>query len=628
MADPLLFGGVRLVNRPDLENVRRLDLLPIPFIRRAHRLGFAYDKEHSYALTSKFSHEILSLEKDIASYIPVDRLREFSDRESGEADPFLSSFNASSAEQVGKLLFDMLGIGGDKPLRQTKGGGRLSTGKKQLELIRLDHPVVPLVLRHRELKKLITTYTDSLPDQALFHPRGNCCPVCELPHDIDQWRVHGEMGTTRAETGRINHKNPNLGNIPIRTADGRDVQSCFIAPPGKRLVARDLSQIELRNLAHLSRDRVMLRIYQEGGDIHDNTARKVFKLDDDVKPDKYNHRLPSKRCIAEGQRVLTDKGLTPIERVRKHDLIWDGLEFCMHAGVVKNGHRHTICYEGLCATADHEVWTDAGVRVTLLEAAQARQALMQTGDGIYTREYRQTGWPYRQVGAMQDGGELAVYDILNAGQRNRYTVENKLVANCNFSIQNGTTEKGLYLQIVMDYGTNGMPVPSWLTEDWCVWFIQEWLKEYADVPPFFEQQWYRARRYGLVWEPLGRVRPVPEVKSYLRWVREAGLRQAQNMPVTSFAAGHLKLAMGKVEPMSVALYESGVWVWPLLTIHDAIMHEADEDVAEDVLDMQGMAMDTCMNDEETGECVTRTPVLSDGEVMFDEETGVSRWKKG
>jgi DNA polymerase-1 len=505
-----LFGGIEVAGRPDLENCRKLDLLPIPMIRRAHRLGIAIDPPYFRELSVKFGVEMASLEKDIASYIPPERLHEFVDRtdpdnqeEAEELAHWNSksalSFNAGSPEQIGKLLFEMLQtedgkrIGQDKRLKYTKSGDQISTGKKQLELLRLEHPVIPLVLRFRELRTLQKNYANKLPRLAKLHPRSSCCPICELSHSTDQWRVHGEMGTTRAETGRINHKNPNLGNVPNRTEDGRAIQAGFVAPEGHRLVACDLSQIELRTLAHLANEPTMIEIYKANGDIHDRTGRTIFNLRPDQKPDKSKHRVPSKKVA--------------------------------------------------------------------------------------------------------------------------------------FSIANGTTGKGLFLGLVMDYGIARIPVPDWLTEQWCDWLLGEYLKTYTAVQPYFDLQHYRARRYGMVWDLFGRVRLIPEVKSYHRWIREAGLRQAQGMPITATAAGQLKLAMGKAEAMLTGMLDCGVWCWPLLTIHDAIMVEAEEDYAEQVLEALGAAMDTVMVDEETGEHCFRVPILSDGEVMYDDKEQISRWRK-
>lgn len=796
-----LFGGVEIPGHPDLENVRRLDLLAIPFIRRAHRLGIAIDKPRFAEIGAQFSAEAIEVEKDISSYIPSDKLADFNARsEAIEEEYGDASINASSAEQIGKLLFDVLGLGTDKNLKKTSTG-RVSTGKKQLELIRLDHPVVPKILRHRELSKLVSNYCNKLPLMAKFHPRSvgsSACPVCELSHDTDQWRIHGEMGTTRAETGRINHKNPNLGNIATRTKDGQEVQACFIAPPGKVLVHRDASQIELRGLAHLSDCKSMIAVYAEDGDLHTDTCWRTGLTPRGEKPG-VAQRMGAKRCVAKGQRVLTDRGLVAIEKLLCNDLVWDGIEWVSHDGVVCNGIREVMTYEGLTATPDHIVWGEDGTKTSLREMHRRGVRLAVTGnqetpvryghdhehqdtaelDWIPVRLHallplrerrRDAGQQYRgrevqelqmhqrvevrrrstskdlmrsiqcnqttlqqsklrrlsqlwrtwdreslqrlnrvrrlrfekfatrhlqesryrtyrqrwalrtwkysirnsrsessessweSLGSLQTRADCSrryvrasqarlsklqtqsspyraasfsrnsmvrnstthserciqeeVYDIVNAGPRHRFTVEDKLVSNCNFGIQNGTTEKGLFLQLVMDFGSKGTAIPDWLTEPWCAKFIEDWLDSRPEVRDFFELQWYRARRYGLVWTSMGRVRLVPEVRSYHPWIKQAGLRQAQNLPVTGLAADQLKLAMGKSNQALLEMYDNGkgVWCWPLLTIHDAIKVEADEDAAEAVADILAWSIDTCMTDEETGEHRFRVPIKSDGSI--------------
>jgi DNA polymerase I-like protein with 3'-5' exonuclease and polymerase domains len=216
--------------------------------------------------------------------------------------------------------------------------------------------------------------------------------------------------------------------------------------------------------------------------------------------------------------------------------------------------------------------------------------------------------------------ETEVYDLLNAGPRHRYVVENKLVCNCNFGIQNGTTEKGLYMQLVMDFGSRNMALPDWLNEDWCKKFINDWLDSRPEVRQYFETQWYRARRYGLVWTPFGRIKLIPEVQSTHSWIRESGLRQSQNMPVTGLAADQLKLIMGKLDYALQSMWDKGVWVWPLVTIHDAVMSESEDKYAEETLGVTTKIMNGVMRDEQTGEHRFLVPIESDGEIM-------DRWQK-
>lgn len=281
----MLFGGIDIPGRPDLDNIRKLDLLPIPMIRRMQRYGFAIDIPYLNDLTSQFEVEMRDLERDIASYIPADRLDEFSGRSAAiEAEEGDATINAASAEQIHTLLFEILGVGKDRKLKKTKAGDRYSTGKKQLELLHADHPVVRKVLDYRERAKLKSTYTTKLPKIARFHPRSvgkHTCPVCEMNHRGDTWRVHTEIVTTRAETGRLASRNPNLQNIPARTELGALVRAAFIASPGTLLLSSDLSQIELRDLAHCADAASMKKVYWDGKDIHVYTACEAFGKDYD-----------------------------------------------------------------------------------------------------------------------------------------------------------------------------------------------------------------------------------------------------------------------------------------------------------------------------------------------------------
>src|SRR5262252_9551654 len=146
-----LYAAIEFPGHPDLENVRRLDLLAIPMIRRAQRLGIAIDKEYFADLSARFAREAEAVKREIADYSRPDKVDEFTSRslaleeaeEGGDA-----SINPASAEQVGKLLWDVLGLGADKRLKRTSKGA-VSTGKRSLELVKGEHPVVARVLRYR-----------------------------------------------------------------------------------------------------------------------------------------------------------------------------------------------------------------------------------------------------------------------------------------------------------------------------------------------------------------------------------------------------------------------------------------------------------------------------------------------
>lgn len=498
-----LYGNVELVGRPCLENVRKLDLLPINQIRRMSRVGISIDLPYLADLSSELGREMVDLQRDIASYIPPDRLDQFATAAAEiEEDQGSATINANSAEQIRSLLFDLLGVGNGKDLKQT-AQGKVSTGKKQLELCRDDHPVVPKVLAYRERSKLKSAFADSLPKKAKYHPVGACCPVCELPHKYPTWRVHTQITTTRTETGRLASKSPNLQQIPARTELGARIRAAFVASPGSKLVAADFSQMELRDLAHMANAASMIKIYKAGRDTHIATACSVFDRDYD-----YYYGLTIKK-----------KKKLPLSDVESTEL-----------------------------------------------------------------EY------FTQYERMPS-------------------------KNVNFMIVYGASWKGLQAQLAL----SGV---FW-DEQQCQDFINKWFNLYPEVHDYLELQAYRARRYGFVWTPCGRVRLVPEIKSYHSYIRSAGIRQAGNMPIQGCNAEQTKLVMGELDDHLLAIYDNGrgSWVWPLLPIHDEIICEAEEgSTADGLAVLMEHVFSQVMVDKDTGEDYWRVPIKGESSVM-------ERWKK-
>ncbi|HEY1069658.1 MAG TPA: DNA polymerase I [Thermomonas sp.] len=166
------------------------------------------------------------------------------------------SFNLDSPKQLGALLFDELKL----PALVKTPSGAPSTNEEALEAIADQHELPRVILEYRGLAKLRSTYTDKLPE--MVNP--------------DTGRVHTSYHQAGAATGRLSSSDPNLQNIPIRSEEGRRIRTAFVAPPGRKLVACDYSQIELRIMAHLSEDPALLRAFAEGADIHRATAAEVF----------------------------------------------------------------------------------------------------------------------------------------------------------------------------------------------------------------------------------------------------------------------------------------------------------------------------------------------------------------
>ena len=167
-------------------------------------------------------------------------------------------FNLGSPKQLSQLLFDQLKLDRKKS-RKTKTG--YSTDHATLEKLQGDHPVIDAILEHRTLSKLKSTYVDALP--VLVRP--------------DTQRVHTDFNQTATSTGRLSSSNPNLQNIPIRTAFSRQIRQAFLPESGWLLVSADYSQIELRILAHLSQEPVLVETYRKNEDIHTVTAKLLFE---------------------------------------------------------------------------------------------------------------------------------------------------------------------------------------------------------------------------------------------------------------------------------------------------------------------------------------------------------------
>lgn len=275
-----LYGGVEFCGRPDLENVRKLDLLPMKPVMEMQRYGMAIDIPHLEALTETLTHEINELRYLICSEIPADKLDEFIEKSNMDADDDYLPMNVGSIQQMRRLLFDVLGVGKGHQLKLTKSGD-VSTGKRQMEARKSDHPIIQKVLDYRERAKLRGTYTVKLPRFAKFHNHGKC-KVCGLNHKYPTFRAHTNIMMTRTTTGRFASARPfNLQNIPVRSKHGKEVRRGFIASPGTRIISVDFSQLQLRILADRAKERKMIWIFENDKDPHTMTASWTFGVAED-----------------------------------------------------------------------------------------------------------------------------------------------------------------------------------------------------------------------------------------------------------------------------------------------------------------------------------------------------------
>jgi len=216
-----------------------IEMPVLPVLWRMERNGVLLDKGKLEAQSHELGKELLKKEQD--AYAAAGQ-----------------PFNLGSPKQIQEILFERQKL----PVKKKTPSGQPSTDEDSLAELALDHPLPRLILEHRALSKLKSTYTDKLPKSVN--------PVTG--------RVHTTYSQTTAVTGRLSSNEPNLQNIPIRTAAGRRIRECFIAPPGAKIVSADYSQIELRIMAHLSGDENLRRAFRDGEDVHRATAAEVFGL--------------------------------------------------------------------------------------------------------------------------------------------------------------------------------------------------------------------------------------------------------------------------------------------------------------------------------------------------------------
>ncbi|MEW5965607.1 MAG: DNA polymerase I [Pseudomonadota bacterium] len=216
---------------------RRIELPVAEILFRMERNGVLLDRNLLAVQSGELGRKMLELEQ--RAY-----------QEAGQP------FNLGSPKQIGDILFTQKGL----PVVKKTPSGAPSTDEETLEQLALDHPIARAILDYRGMAKLKSTYTDKLPQ--MVDPRTG--------------RVHTSYSQATAITGRLASADPNLQNIPARTAEGRRIREAFVAPPGHVLVSADYSQIELRIMAHLSGDAGLLTAFAEDRDIHTATAAEVF----------------------------------------------------------------------------------------------------------------------------------------------------------------------------------------------------------------------------------------------------------------------------------------------------------------------------------------------------------------
>jgi DNA polymerase I len=235
-----MFAG-QLESDPVLPVFRDMEMPLLRVLEDMERAGIAIDTAHLHALSVQMAGRLETLTREIHELAG-------------------GPFNIGSPKQLGEVLFEKLKVHeqlGVKRIRRTKTGW--STDAEVLDAL-AEHAIIARILEHRQVSKLKGTYVDSLPE--LVHPATG--------------RIHTSYNQAVAVTGRLSSTDPNLQNIPVRTELGRRIRQAFVAPRGRRLLAADYSQIELRLMAHVSGDSALQAAFREGDDVHRRTAALVF----------------------------------------------------------------------------------------------------------------------------------------------------------------------------------------------------------------------------------------------------------------------------------------------------------------------------------------------------------------
>jgi DNA polymerase-1 len=215
-----------------------MELPLVEVLAEMERAGVKVDRERLVGMSRDMERQIASLTQEIYALAKAE-------------------FNINSPIQLREILFERLGLRAGKKTAKTRAA---STAEDVLEELALVHELPRKILEYRSVQKLKSTYVDALPELV----------------NRDTGRIHATFNQTVAATGRISSSDPNLQNIPIRTVEGRRIREAFVAEPGHRLLSADYSQIELRVLAHLSKDATLIDTFKRGEDVHDRTAREVF----------------------------------------------------------------------------------------------------------------------------------------------------------------------------------------------------------------------------------------------------------------------------------------------------------------------------------------------------------------
>lgn len=549
---------------------------------RLERTGVLVDVEYFHQLKAELEAEIVRLQQEMLACMPHKMRIKYKDDISASMEDGKSPFKPKI---LSEFLFTPNGLN-LKPKVFTEKTKTPSTSMDHLMMFEDDPVAAQFISRFRELgsaSKTLSTFVigflKHLRSDGRFHPT-------YMLHRGDY--ESDDSGTT---TGRTSAKSPAIQTLPKHSKWAKKLRRAYIAPPGMSILQADFSQGELRIAAVVANEPTMIHAYQSGADLHAITAAQLngytfeefMALPEDVREElRYGGKAGNfGLCLAKGSRVLIWDGhesrTIPIETVQPHHMVWDGNEWVHHEGVVCQGVKEVMTWDGLTATPDHEVWATTGEKMSLAEAAMRGVSLLNSAIGhiplsvpvaylsrhatprainctepLTSRAINCTSHPTYRV---------EVYDLINAGPRHRFTCEGKLVSNCY-----GMQHKGFMEYAYTTYGVK-------MTEEEAFQKREAFFALYGRLLEWHEEYKRLAHQWGFVRSPLGRIRHLPHINSKDRDMVAKAERQAINSPIQATLSDMMQLAMVHI------MREYGDAVDMFMMTHDSLALYVPEDDA-------------------------------------------------
>ena len=498
---------------------RQMEMPLMCVLARMEQTGVRIDEPGLAETSRHFTEEMMHLEEEIY-------------RLAGQ------KFNIASPRQVGEILFDVLQL--DSKAKKTKTG-QYVTGEEVLEGLRHKHKVVGKILEHRGLKKLLGTYIDALPKLV----------------NTSTGHIHTTFNQTVTTTGRLSSSNPNLQNIPVRDAMGKEVRKAFIPDEGQLFFSADYSQIELRIMAHLSKDENLVQAFLCGEDIHAATAAKIFHKDiTEVTSDERRRAKTANFGIIYGISAFGLAERLGCSRSEAKQLIdgyfqtYPGVKEYMERSIAmarEKGYTETI-FHRRCPLPDinshNAVVRGYAERNAINSPIQGSAAdIMKIAMIRVDRRMRREGLRSRQI--LQEHDELN-FSVLPDERRRAKTA--------NFGIIYGISAFGLAERL----GCSSSEAKQ---------LIDGYFQTYPGVKEYMERSIAMAREKGYTETIFHRRCPLPDINSHNAVVRGYAERNAINSPIQGSAADIMKIAMIRVDRR---MRREGLRSRMILQVHDEL----------------------------------------------------------